>query len=121
MGLEALSRGASQVTFIDSDKNANQTINENIAKLKPNNVKSIKANSASWSDHNFETRFDIVIADPPYDHIIFEQLNKLTRNIKKGGLFILSVPKNFPRPTFENLQIVEDKSFADGSIVFYRS
>lgn len=121
VGLEALSRGASQVTFIDSDKNANQTINENIAKLKPNNVKSIKANSASWSDHNFETRFDIVIADPPYDHVIFEQLNKLTRNIKKGGLFILSVPKNFPRPTFENLQIVEDKSFADGSIVFYRS
>lgn len=120
VGIEALSRGASKVTFIDIDKNANQTIRENINKLKLENVKNIKANSASWSDHNFETRFDIVIADPPYDHIVVEQLNKLTRNMKPGGLFILSVPKNLARPNIENLQMVEDKSFADGSIVFYR-
>ena len=121
VGIEAISRGASFVMFIDHDKNAFSTINSNIKKLNIDNAKVTKANVASWSDHNFETLFDIVIADPPYDSINEEHFIKLARNIKSGGLFVISLPKKslfIPPGAFEEQF---HKSYADGSIYILRN
>ncbi len=121
LGIEALSRGASSIVFLDSEKAAYISIAQNIKKLHITNSKLTQANCASWSDHNFETKFDIVLADPPYDHIVPEQLAKLVRNVKNSGLYVLSLPKNYMRPGFEGFNIVGDKSYADGSLVFYKN
>jgi len=120
VGIEAISRGASFVVFIDSDKNANQTIAQNLVKLKLNNAKNIRANSASWSKLNSNDKFDLVICDPPYDSINIDNIMQLASNVKQGGLFILSAPKDFARLRIEGFELVADKSFADGSIIFYK-
>jgi len=119
VGIEAISRGASFVMFIDQDKNAFNTINSNIKLLGIENAKVTKANVASWSDHNFETVFDILIADPPYDSINNEHFAKLSRNIKDGGLFVLSLPKNSDFQLTEDFELKFYKSYADGSISIY--
>ncbi len=119
VGIEALSRGASFVMFIDQDKNAFNAISNNINNLEIKNSKITRANIASWSDHNFETQFDIVIADPPYDAINLNHLMKLARNIKDGGIFVLSLPKNYLAEISENFEKKLQKSYADGSITIY--
>lgn len=120
VGIEALSRGARNATFIDNDNNANRTILENIKKLNIKNAKTIRANSASWSKLNQAEKFDLIFCDPPYDAINHDSLEQLITNLQLDGLFILSAPKSYERPTFSKLDILSDKSFADGSIIFYK-
>ncbi len=119
VGIEAISRGASFVMFIDQDKNAFNAINSNIKLLRIENAKATKANVASWSDHNFETVFDILIADPPYDSINSDHFTKLARNIKVGGLFVLSLPKKNNIKLTDEFEQKFNKSYADGSISVY--
>jgi 16S rRNA (guanine(966)-N(2))-methyltransferase RsmD len=119
VGIEALSRGASFVLFVDQDKNAINSINSNVNNLNIINSKVTKANIASWSDHNFETQFDIVIADPPYDLINDNHLLKLTRNVRPEGIFVLSLPRKYKEFIHKDFEKKLHKSYADGSIAVY--
>lgn len=120
VGIEAYSRGATRVLFIDSDKNAISTINQNLAKLNILSAKVTKANIASWSDHNYETTFNIVVADPPYNLINEQHILKITRNVKKNGLLVISIPKKYQEIELDGFSVISTKSFADGSFRIYQ-
>jgi 16S rRNA (guanine966-N2)-methyltransferase len=71
LGIEAISRGAARVTFVDSDRRAEALITENIAQC---GVKGgyaiIRATVAVAIDDLGATPaepFDIILLDPPYD------------------------------------------------------
>ena len=68
MGLEALSRGAAHVTFVESDREACCTINRNLDKLALENATVLcqDALSALRADARAGTRYDLVLLDPPY-------------------------------------------------------
>jgi len=68
MGLEALSRGASHATFVDSDREACRTINRNLDKLglEDATVLCQDALTALRADARAGTRYDLVLVDPPY-------------------------------------------------------
>ena len=68
MGLEALSRGAAQVTFVESDRDACQTINRNLDKLELEGATVLcqDALPALRADARAGTRYDLVLVDPPY-------------------------------------------------------
>ena len=68
MGLEALSRGAASVTFVEADRSAAETIERNLDKLglrgatvvRRDGVRALAAEAASGR------RYDLVLIDPPY-------------------------------------------------------
>lgn len=121
VAIEAVSRGAKQALAIDVDVHATDVINQNVKALGlSDQIKVIRANSASWSEGNYTTVFNLVVCDPPYDDIKLSQLEKLTQNVKKDGLFILSLPSSYPRPIYEGYKIELDRHYGDGSLVFYR-
>lgn len=66
LGIEALSRGAAHVTFVESDRRAIETIERNLEKthltgtVKAAEVMRFLEHSASPAS------FDIILADPPY-------------------------------------------------------
>jgi 16S rRNA (guanine966-N2)-methyltransferase len=68
MGLEALSRGAAHVTFVESDREACRTIVRNLDKLALENATVLcqDALSALRADARAGTRYDLVLLDPPY-------------------------------------------------------
>jgi 16S rRNA (guanine966-N2)-methyltransferase len=68
MGLEALSRGASHATFVESDREACRTINRNLDKLGLENATVLcqDALTALRNDSRTGTRYDLVLLDPPY-------------------------------------------------------
>ena len=68
MGLEALSRGAAHVTFVESDREACHTIVRNLDKLALENATVLcqDALSALRADARAGTRYDLVLLDPPY-------------------------------------------------------
>jgi 16S rRNA (guanine966-N2)-methyltransferase len=68
MGLEALSRGAAQATFVESDREACRTIVRNLDKLglEQATVLCQDALTALRADARASTRYDLVLVDPPY-------------------------------------------------------
>ena len=68
MGLEALSRGAMQAVFIDSDRNACRAIERNLDRLRLGGavVMCDDAARALTADAAAGRRYDVILVDPPY-------------------------------------------------------
>ncbi len=116
IGIEALSRGASHVTFVEK--------NHKVAEILKQNLKNLglmeKATVLETPVEKIEEKtFDFVIADPPYDKIksidysVFDRLAKMAKN-----RFILSHPETF-EPHAINANIVATKSYAASRISIF--
>jgi 16S rRNA (guanine966-N2)-methyltransferase len=66
MGLEALSRGAASVTFVEADRAACRTITENLAKLGLTGAR-VTCADAVWTLRGETRTYDLVCVDPPYE------------------------------------------------------
>ena len=68
MGLEALSRGAARVTFVESDRAAAETILRNLDKLRLEGAVVVREDVARRlaADAAGGRRYDLVLVDPPY-------------------------------------------------------
>jgi len=116
IGLEALSRGAKSVTFLENDKKALKTITENIQKLGVSEQTKIIKTATG-----INSKFNIILADPPYDKPQYALVTKLLRHLKPDGIFVLSHAKNTPPPDFKNLVLVSDKTYAAAHIKIYKN
>ena len=66
LGLEALSRRAASVTFVESDRAACRVISDNLAKLQLTGARVVCAD-AVWTLRQEARTYDLVLVDPPYD------------------------------------------------------
>lgn len=95
LGIEALSRGAKTVLFIDHDTDAKRVIEENLALTHLTDRAEIWRSDVFRALNHFKAEgrtFDVVFADPPYGQGYGEQtLLALERSgvLRDGGLFIL--------------------------------
>jgi 16S rRNA (guanine966-N2)-methyltransferase len=69
MGLEALSRGAASVTFVESDREAARTIDRNLEKLRLTGARVLRDDALRVlaSEAAAGRRYDLVLVDPPYE------------------------------------------------------
>lgn len=91
LGIEALSRGAAHVTFVETDRRAAGLIAENLAAcgaagdytIERGDVVSVLRRSAGAD-------FDVILLDPPYDLAnIEEALDAGARALASDGLLVL--------------------------------
>ncbi|MET4161557.1 16S rRNA (guanine966-N2)-methyltransferase [Marinobacterium sp. MBR-111] len=69
LGIEALSRGAASVTFVDQATEVVSQLRSNINLLKAQNAEIIAASALDWLDRrqpDQEPRYDLVFMDPPF-------------------------------------------------------
>ena len=66
MGLEALSRGAASATFVESDRAACRSIQQNLEKLGLTGARVVCAD-AVWTVRQDPRTYDLVLVDPPYE------------------------------------------------------
>ena len=94
VGLEALSRGARHVTFVEQDRRAQALIEENLSRC---GVRSgyviIRADAARGArtllaDASF-VPFDLVLLDPPYNQASVDVLRSLAPLVAVRGLLVL--------------------------------
>ena len=92
IGIEALSRGAKEVVFIEQATAAVSAIATNLSKTKLNGeVMKTSATTAISKLANSRYRFDIIFLDPPYDSFLLEETVKMLDGagiLAKGGLVI---------------------------------
>jgi 16S rRNA (guanine966-N2)-methyltransferase len=88
LGIEALSRGADAVTFVESDRRAIAAIQENleITRLSGPRGRAVRADALAWAASHGHEAADVVIADPPYE---FEDWPALLETLSGAATVLL--------------------------------
>ena len=107
-GFEALSRGAMEVTFVDSSYEAIKVIKKNAFNLNRDNVEILNYDVLAYLNQNSK-EFDIIFADPPYKLDVYEKTVELLlkRNIiRSGGIIVLESERelNIDETQFKNVR-----------------
>ena len=77
LGLEALSRGAADVLFVETSPVAVRTLQKNIASLQATNATVRCEDAADYLQHPGADQFEIVFLDPPFADDLHGDLCKL--------------------------------------------
>ncbi len=123
IGLEALSRGASSVTFIERDKTAQKILANNIESLGVSGqTKLIRASVANWMETTFACeQFDLIFCDPPYQNPQFSTVFRLLGYLKNNGLMILSNQARLSvRYPNQGVVVVDKRCYGEASLVVLR-
>jgi 16S rRNA (guanine(966)-N(2))-methyltransferase RsmD len=126
LGIEALSRGANKIYFIDQETKSIQTIQKNISKLKINNedeifIKVIKDKSTK-ALKKINHVFDIVLIDPPYKtKIIEETLQDLKNyNLIKTHSYIFAESSNAEIFDFNGYELLDTKKYGKSKLTILK-
>ena len=126
LGIEALSRGAKSVYFIDKDPKAINVLQKNISKLQIDNkddtyIKVIK-NDVLKALQDINIIFDLVLIDPPYNsNIIEECLVKLKEYnlIDLNGYIFAESSKN-EDINFDGFDLLDTKIYGKSKLTILR-
>lgn len=90
LGIEALSRGAQTVTFVDSAPRSLRAIEKNIGSLNAGeHARIIRSEAGSFVRGCIE-EFDVVFMDPPYNKgLASEMAPHVYRLVKTGGVLVV--------------------------------
>jgi 16S rRNA (guanine966-N2)-methyltransferase len=92
MGLEALSRGAASVVFVESEADAVRAIERNLDKLRLTGATVLRADATTGLAQEAAAgrQYDLVLADPPYAMTDFDTLTRyLPCVLADDGLLVL--------------------------------
>ena len=118
LGLEALSRGASHITFIEADKKAAEILKQNAIVLGV--FEQVRIYNTKAEKIDFDSPFDIVIADPPYEYFHDLPLSVLDRLAKTAReYFVLSHPSDFD-PHAIDAELLSTTAYAGSRITIFR-
>ena len=117
MGLEALSRGASEAVFIDSSREACDIVRYNISKTHLEDKSTVRCTdyAAYIRTAPSRDRFDIVIIDPPYDsHLPDRALSKLLASplLKDNAVIIMETGIEFDAGKYPGAEVVRTAKYA---------
>lgn len=100
LGLEALSRGASAVTFVESDRDALTVLRSNIAAVSLPGTSVVSGRVLSFLAGE-PSPYDLILADPPYaDTDIDAVVAALAGWTAPDGLVILERSARSPAPAW---------------------
>ena len=114
LGIEALSRGASRVVFVEKDYGAAKVIRENLKSLGLDGEVLVD-NAKTFAT---DKKFDLILVDPPYDKFEMDGAMNLVQFLKDGGVLVLSHPGEAPE--ISGLGIIKSRSYAGATITIYK-
>lgn len=138
-GLEALSRGASEATFVDASKQAEGILQDNVKKtgfLTEATVVRGRAEEFLEEAISLDSRYEIVFVDPPYKAYNRKKLFKIEGLIDRikyllpgyndkdttmfKGVIIMKHPRRYPIDDLkvEGIKKLESYDFGKNSITF---
>ena len=122
-GLECLSRGSKNVTFVENYNNVLPILKKNILNLGyQDSALVVEKNILSQLNFkNFDSKFDIIFMDPPYKE---KSLNKIiidiidAKIIKDNGIVIIHRHKKEKDEFPKKFQIIEEKIYGISRVLF---
>ena len=126
LGIEALSRGAKFIYFIDKDPKAIDVLQKNISKLKIDNndktyIKIIKEDALK-ALQDIKIVFDVVLIDPPYNsNVIEECLVKLKQyNLIDFNSYIFAESSKKENFNFDGFDLLDTKIYGKSKLTILK-
>ncbi len=120
LGIEALSRGAREVVFVDSSRTAVALIRENLKRCALQ-AGVIQMNALQYLERG--EKFDVVFIDPPYDDGLYcpvlERINSVD-NLTEGGIIICEARADTALPEMRQpYQKLRERKYGSMKICIY--
>jgi len=125
LGIEALSRGASQAVFCDNSLDSIKIIKSNIEKARVVDRSQIVSGDFKRCLRDMEAKnqsFDMIFVDPPYYEGLFEEVLDTIRSckiLKKDGIVIVEHDAKRPIGQVEGLEVYKEKKYGITMLTFY--
>src|SRR5262245_52825187 len=121
IGIEALSRGAAHVTFVEQDRRAQALIADNLAHCGvADGYVMIRASVARAPADLHAASFDIMIFDPPYEHQPSATLDAAADRLAPNGLLVLEHARRHAAPeSAGRLARTRQVVSGDSALTFY--
>ena len=121
VGIEALSRGAGHVTFVETDPRALALIEANLADCGIVADYNIRRGDVLAALRNPGAAFDLILLDPPYDlHPVSPTLEAAAACLSDGGLLVLERATRREPDVPETLTRVRDVKSGDSTLTFMK-
>lgn len=117
LGIEALSRGALKVIFVDKSLNAVKIIRDNLEELGITDGFEVIKGALPQVNLGEFGEFDVILADPPYDGFGNINLSFFGSLLRESGILILSHPG--VAPELEGLGVIKTHTYAAAHISIY--
>jgi len=117
LGFEALSRGATQVTFVDDGKKAGSLIHENTALMQATDTTKLVRRDATKLGENPYAPFSLVFLDPPYGKALGDKA--LTAALDGNWLTpdaLIVFEENTPQPARPGFALQDSRRYGDTHI-----
>lgn len=128
VGLEALSRGAAKVVFVEKNAAMVSAIRRNLQELGFNDRYEIVAIEAAKGIRQLqkrEERFDFLFADPPYERGFISEIFRCLDEgglMSQDGLVIIqhSTREDLPGPNAGNFMLTNQRRYGDTFLSFFK-
>jgi 16S rRNA (guanine966-N2)-methyltransferase len=120
LGLEALSRGAAEVHFVEKDFNVSRVLKENILSLQAYEFcKVFKMDAVRFTKLEEHSKYNLILADPPFfkDDIYKVVENVISKNfLESDGLMLVERSVQTKENDVENFKCEPFKKLGDSLI-----
>lgn len=122
VGIEALSRGAAHVTFVDHDSRALDLIGENLTRCGVRGGYTIlRADVTAAGQAGLPAVFDLVFLDPPYAMTPDAAVESVASVIAPGGRLVIEHAKrNVPAASIAGLALGRTLTAGESALSFFR-
>ena len=128
VGLEAASRGAQSVFFVEKNKHLVEVIKKNIQTCCLDKNCRIIAGDIEFGLRDLfkkKYEFDIIFADPPYNRELVRKTLKLLSKhnvLRKNGIIIIqhSIKEKFSEPADDNIYQTDQRKYGDNALTFLK-
>jgi len=126
LGLEALSRGAQSVLFVERDRTALRTLQENIARLRVEvHCRVASENIWTWRLPRIAGGFGLIFCDPPFKEVqdtlrIVTLLERLVTRLSDIGLIVFRHDQvtRFSPDAARGVRMVTDRTLGRNRVLF---
>jgi len=123
IGIEALSRGAAHVTFVDREERGLDILRQNLDALGlKQRARVIRADVARWIEASPDEMqaADLIILDPPYGDAVFDRtLQAIDRSASKATV-VAEYSRRQQLPAMARLQMGRERRYGDTMVAVLR-
>lgn len=122
LGLEALSRGADQVTFVERSKTSLAALERNIDALGVSDMVRILRMPVERYLRQRASRFSLLFADPPYADAFLPQLiAHIAPVLAFEGLAVIEHAGDRMLEATETLDLIDRREYGTTAVTFFRN
>jgi len=119
IGIEALSRGAERVDFVERDRNAMKALRSNLERTRLDEGAAVHELEVERFLASTNGEWDVVVLDPPYEvRAIVAPLRALVPHLAPGASVVIKHFWRAEAPDVEGLAVTRQRRFGETMLTF---